>query len=393
VSRGTLAAWALLLGAAACVAAVWSAGRGASDEPGELLSLTQPPAAAAASTSSAAQRSTTAGARAVHAAHGDVTIDWAGDTVLGSSYGMPPDGGRASLAGVARTLRAADLAWVNLEQALATSSASKCAGSANCYAFVAPPTFAGDLSAAGIDLVNSANNHAMDAGEAGERETIAALRAAGLGETGHPGEITVRTVRGIRVAFLGFAPYPWASPLDDIPAATALVRRAAARADLVVVAIHAGGEGSSATHVPHGMERFLGEDRGDSRAFAQAVVAAGADLVVGSGPHVIRGVQWIGDHLAAYSLGNFAGYDNFGLGGDLSESAILSVTLDASDGSVVAARWIPVVLAGPGLPRLDPSDASLHLVAQLSREDFGSRGARFASDGSILLPRRGAATR
>jgi poly-gamma-glutamate capsule biosynthesis protein CapA/YwtB (metallophosphatase superfamily) len=312
-----------------------------------------------------------------------ITIQWVGDTVLGSAFGLPPNGGRDSLAGVSRSLRLADLTWGNLEETLSVGGDSKCgASSTNCFAFQAPPSYARNLTAAGFDLVNFANNHAYDFGASGFAQTHAALKRAHLRWAGGRGQITVMSAKGVRVAFLGFAPYPWASDLNDIPAARRLIRKAAGEADLVVVAIHAGAEGSDQTHVPHGSEYFLGENRGDSRSFTHAAIDAGADLVVGSGPHVIRGVEWYHHRLIAYSTGNFAGYHNFGLGGTLSLSAIFRVKLKP-DGTFVKGRWISVRLDDPGLPRLDYSKSSLHLVSQLSREDFGAHGARFTSDGLI----------
>jgi hypothetical protein len=287
------------------------------------------------------------------------------------------------MGGVSRELQRADLTWGNLEETLSTATTSKCGrGSPNCFAFQAPPSYAGLLRAAGFDLMNMANNHAFDFGALGRAQTVAALTRAHLGSTGAPNQITVLTRHGTTVAFLGFAPYPWAARLDHIPQAVALVKRAAKLADLVVVAIHAGAEGSDATHVPHGTEFFLGENRGNSRAFAHAVINAGADLVVGSGPHVLRGVEVYHGHLIAYSLGNFAGFRNFGMGGNLSLSGILHVVL-RPDGGWSSARLIPVALRGVGLPALDPSDASVHLVAQLSREDFGANAAHFSPDGVI----------
>jgi poly-gamma-glutamate capsule biosynthesis protein CapA/YwtB (metallophosphatase superfamily) len=312
-----------------------------------------------------------------------VTIEWVGDTVLGSAYGMPPDGGRQSLAHVVGQLQAADLTWGNLEETMATAGGSKCgAGSPNCFAFEAPPAMAGVLHTSGFDLMNMANNHAFDFGALGRRQTVASLARVHVQSTGAPGQITILKRNGTTVAFLGFAPYPWAARLDRIPAAVALVKKASQMADLVVVAIHAGAEGSGATHVPHGTETFLGENRGNSRAFTHAVIDAGADLVVGSGPHVLRGIEIYHGHLIAYSLGNFAGFHNFGMGGDLSLSGILRVTLQP-DGGWTSARLIPVRLEGEGLPQLDPSNASVHLVAQLSREDFGTHAARFSPDGAI----------
>jgi hypothetical protein len=316
-----------------------------------------------------------------------VTLAWGGDTVLGSVYGLPPARGRTMLAHVAPLFRAADVGWVNLEEALSNGTSSKCAGSTSgaCFAFGAPTSFASTLPASGIRIVNLANNHADDYGAAGQASTLAALRAAHVAWDGKPNQIEVLTVNGVRIAFLGFAPYKWASRLDRIPAAVALVKRAAAQADVVVVAMHAGAEGSGATHVPHGTEYFLGENRGNSRAFTHAVIDAGADLVVGSGPHVIRGVEWYRDRLIAYSLGNLAGWRTFGMGGTLSESGIVTVTL-RGDGRVTAAKWTPLALVTPGVPVIDSSGASTRLVAQLSREDFGASGARFKPDGTIVVP-------
>ncbi len=316
-----------------------------------------------------------------------VTLAWGGDTVLGSMYGLPPARGRTMLAQVAPIFRAADVGWVNLEQALSNGTSSKCAGSTSgaCFAFGAPMSFAATLPASGIRIVNLANNHADDYGAAGQASTLAALRAAHVAWDGKPNQIEVMKVNGVRLAFLGFAPYKWAARLDRIPAAVALVKRAAARADVVVVAIHAGAEGSSAVHVPHGTEYFLGENRGNSRAFTRAVIDAGADLVVGSGPHVIRGVQWYRNRLIAYSLGNLAGWRTFGMGGTLSESGIVTVTL-RGDGRITTAKWTPLALEPPGVPVVDSSGASTKLVAQLSREDFGTSGARFKPDGTIVVP-------
>jgi poly-gamma-glutamate capsule biosynthesis protein CapA/YwtB (metallophosphatase superfamily) len=307
--------------------------------------------------------------------------------VLASSYGTPPNHGRQSLRAVTPSLRKGDFTWGNLEETLSRGGVSKCGSVATgtCFAFQAPPSYARNLKRGGFEIMNLANNHAYDFGASGLRQTHRALHRHGLAWDGSPGKITVLRRKGVRVAFVGFAPYSWASRLDKIPAAVRLVRRAARRANLVLVAIHAGAEGADATHVPHGTEYYLGENRGNSREFAHAVIRAGADLVVGSGPHVIRGVERYHGRLIAYSTGNFAGYHNFGLGGVLSLSAIFRATL-RPNGTVVKARWISVYLSGPGLPRLDGGKSSLHLVSRLSREDFGRRGARFASNGKIQLP-------
>jgi hypothetical protein len=189
----------------------------------------------------------------------------------------------------------------------------------------------------------------------------------------------------VRVALVGFASYPWAQDLTDIPAARRLVRKAAREAELVLVTFHGGAEGTDRTHVPRGTEYYLGENRGNLRAFAHAVVEAGADLVVGHGPHVLRGMEWYRDRLIAYSTGNFAGYGVFSLGGALSVSGILRVTLRA-DGSWVRGRLVPTQLVGEGVPALDPAERAHGVVRRLSREDFGRRGIRVSYTGVLRPP-------
>jgi hypothetical protein len=313
-----------------------------------------------------------AGAAAVGPAMPPITLEWVGDIALSTELGLPPGGVDGALAPLAPTLRDADLTLGNLEGTLSTGGTSKCGDAGNtatCFAFQAPPATAFGLRRLGFDLVNQANNHAQDFGAAGHAQTLDALRRAGLRSTGDPGQITYLTVGGVRVAFAGFAPYANTANLLDIPAAQALVREAARHARLVVVIIHAGAEGADQTHTPLGTQYFLGEDRGDPRAFAHAVIRAGASVVLGSGPHVIRGIQRYRGHLIAYSLGNFVGYRTLGGGGVLDDSGILRVALDPVAGTVVAGRWIPITLH-TGIPRRATGDGDVGLVAALSRADF-----------------------
>ncbi|MGH2878009.1 MAG: CapA family protein [Solirubrobacteraceae bacterium] len=315
-----------------------------------------------------------------------LTLEWVGDIALSTQRGLPPGGLEHALAPLASRLRDADVTLGNLEGTLSTGGSSKCGGigGGTCFAFQAPPSSAGALGALGFDLLNQANNHSLDYGDSGRSQTLAALRGAHVAQTGLPGEIAYLHIAGRRVAFLGFAPYPYDGNLLDIPGAQRLIRRARKRASLVVVIIHAGAEGAGALHTPYGTQYYLGEDRGDARAFAHAAIDAGASIVLGSGPHVIRGVERYHGRLIAYSLGNFVGYHTLGGGGVLSESAILRVTL-GEGGRVLAGRWIPIELV-EGLPRFDPSDAGAKLVATLSREDFPAGHYTIGPSGLFHLP-------
>ncbi len=145
--------------------------------------------------------------------------------------------------------------------------------------------------------------------------------------------------------------------------------------------MHAGAEGSDKTHTPNGTEMAFGENRGDVRAFSHAVVDAGADLVLGSGPHVIRGMERYRGRLIAHSLGNFAGWDNFGISGTLGLSGLLTVKLD-STGHIQSGRWLSLVLADPGVPVLDSNHTSARLADDLSDADF-TRTWRMDDQGHI----------
>jgi hypothetical protein len=321
-----------------------------------------------------------AAARATPA--GVVTIAAVGDIVMGSTPDLPPDGGRSFFDSVETDL-AGDVVLGNLEGTLSVGGGSKCgAGSTNCYAFQTPPSYAAWLKKAGFTVMNLANNHAFDYGPSGQAQTLAALQKQRLATTGRPGEIDYQQVGDITVAIIGFAPYKWAQSLTNIPAARRLVKKAEAKADVVIVTMHAGAEGTDHTHVTRGTEMFLGENRGNSIAFTHAVVDSGADLVIGSGPHVLRGMEWYHGRLIAYSLGNFAGYKVFSLGGPLSISGILRVTLRA-DGGFDSATLVPTRLVGGGVPAIDPTESAHGVVRTLSKQDFGARAVKVSANGQL----------
>ncbi len=313
-----------------------------------------------------------------------VTISMVGDTDLGSTPLLPP--APAGYLDPVKSALAAQVVFGNLEGTLTDSTGSKCGvGSSECFAFRAPPQYADYLRADGFSVLNSANNHSHDFGEQGVLDTTAALRAAGIVQAGLPGQIGVVHVGATSVAFVDFAPYTDTNNLLDLATAKTLIQQARSEADIVVVYMHAGAEGSDADHVTGSEETYVGEDRGNPEAFAHAAIDDGADLVVASGPHVLRGMEFYRGHLIAYSLGNFAGYHNFSTSGDLDLSGILKVSLDGH-GRYLQATFISTVLSGDGQPSVDPSGAAARFVAQLSVQDFGASAAVVSPTGLITAP-------
>jgi capsule synthesis protein PGA_cap len=314
-----------------------------------------------------------------------VTIAAVGDIAMGRDGALPPSGAAALFTGVRGELRGG-VVLGNLEQTLTDGGVSKCgAKSTDCYAFRSPPADAGPLRGAGFTVLNLANNHSLDYGGTGLADTVAALDAAGLAHTGEPGQATRVRKRPVRVSVVGFSYAGLNGGVLDPAGAAELVRLADRWADVVVVTMHAGAEGHDRGRVPNGPETHLGENRGDLRAFSHAVVEAGADLVVGHGPHVLRGLEWYRGRLIAYSLGNFAGYRTLRTDGPGGVSAILRVTL-RGDGSWSAGRLVPTRLDGTGTARLDSADQALGTVRDLSSADFGARAVQVDEAGELSPP-------
>jgi hypothetical protein len=334
-------------------------------------------------TSSSTQVSTTAAAAVSTSPAQPITLSAVGDTVIGNTPVLPPD--PSSYLDAVQSALAAQIVFGNLEGTLTNSTGSKCGpGSSQCYAFRTPPQYAVYLHNAGFTVINSANNHSHDFGAQGVADTSAALHAAGIVQAGLPGQIGIVHVGSTSVAFVDFAPYPYTNNLLDFAAAKALITQARTEAQIVVVYMHAGAEGSDADHVTGTEETFLGEDRGNAEAFAHAAIDDGANLVIASGPHVLRGMEFYKGCLIAYSLGNFASYHDFSVSGDLDLSGILKVSLDGH-GNFVSGSFVSLVFDSSGRPQVDPSGAAARFVAQLSQEDFGPRAAVNTS-GVISVP-------
>jgi poly-gamma-glutamate capsule biosynthesis protein CapA/YwtB (metallophosphatase superfamily) len=321
-----------------------------------------------------------------------ITLALVGDVMLGSTFpdsgGLAPDDARGMLAEAAPFLSAADLAVGNLEgPMLEGGDSAKCVRSkpGRCYAFRMPVRYAGLLRGAGFRALSLANNHAGDFGAEGRESTRRALDQAGIAHSGEPGDVARLTARGLRIALVAFATSEATNDLRDLEGARRLVGQLARESDLVLVSFHGGAEGAAYQHVPEGPEAFYGEDRGDVRAFARAMVDAGAALVFGHGPHVARGMEVRRGRLIVYSLGNFATWGAFNLAGPNALAPLLEVRL-APDGTFLGGRVRAFRQERPGGPRLDPGGEVIRRLADLSREDFGPTAVAVAGDGTLSPP-------
>lgn len=370
------------------------AAAGCAHAPAPGLPAVAAPAPPAGQAEAPSEPAAPAPAQAPAASAAPIVFAAVGDIMLGSAFPddskgslLPPDDGAGLLAEVAPVLQAADVAFGNLEGPLLDrGSSEKCKGSRSgrCYAFRVPERYGEHLARAGFKVLSLANNHVGDFGDAGRASTRAVLDRLGIRYAGGLGEVAELEVRGTRIALLAFSVSAGTPDLRDVDEAARLVQEAKARADLVVVSFHGGAEGAAFQHVPQGPEPFYGEDRGDLRRFAHAVVDAGAGLVLGHGPHVVRGMELYRGRLVAYSLGNFATYQGMNLTGPNGLTLVLEARL-APDGTFLSGQIHPGRQERPGGPRWDPAGTVIPIVRQLSREDFGPAAPAIADDGAIRV--------
>jgi Bacterial capsule synthesis protein PGA_cap len=344
-----------------------------------------------------------------------VRLAFVGDINLGTATlpdGVPPDNGRG-LFDRARPSLTGDLVIGNFEGVLAdTGTSTKCLVRAppqkksrrsrrpiqkpdsmivrrNCYAFRTPTALAPRLVEAGFTHLNLANNHANDLGPAGRASTERTLDSLGITFYGPLQRIVIDTVRRgdslTTVGIIGFTTYPFAYNLLDIDRSAAVVDSIRPLVDLLLVTFHGGAEGVRALRTGEAAESLGAEPRGDLRRWARAVIDAGADAVIGHGPHVLRGMEFYRGKLIAYSLGNFLTYRGFNLDGPLGVTGVLQVEF-SGQGSLRRARIVPMVQVPQRGPEPDPARTAVALVRRLSAQDFGATAARIGPIGDIAAP-------
>lgn len=316
----------------------------------------------------------------------EVTVVAVGDIMIGSSFPseslLPPDDATGSFAQVRSHLNG-DVVFGNLEGVLLDrGESSKCRGSASgrCFAFRMPERYGRIIRNAGFNLLSTANNHAGDFGDHGRHNTGRVLDSLGIHHAGQiekPSEVFV--INGIRYGFAAFSPNRNMMSINDVEGAVRIVRDLERRADIVIVSFHGGAEGSAHLRVPKRNEIFLGENRGNVHDFAHRMIDAGADLVLGHGPHVTRAVELYKDRFIAYSLGNFNTYGMFSLRGPNGIAPILRLKLKM-DGSFIAADVVSTAQTKENGLRLDPEHRVFNEIRRLTELDFPQTGLRFENN-------------
>lgn len=245
--------------------------------------------------------------------------------------------------------RQADLSVVNLETAVTNGGSP----TAKAFVFRTPASAFAALRGGGIDVASMANNHGLDYGEAGLRESLVAAKrhrfpVIGIGlDAKQAYRPFRRTINGQRIAVIGATQVlddelisawtagpgkPGLASAKDVPRLLQEVRAARKTSDTVVVFLHWGIELQQCPST-------------DQRTLAKQLVAAGADVVVGGHAHRVQGAGRMGKALVGYGLGNFVWYGTSELS---TQTGVLLVTIDGR--RIISYRWMPARIVD-GVPR------------------------------------------
>ncbi len=238
----------------------------------------------------------------------EIVINAVGDVMLAGRWTttLRKNGYASIFQNVTKELTTGDLTIANLESPVARGGTEF---TGKKFRFRAEPELAGALKNSGIQLVTLANNHSMDFGGEALAETVENLKQAGVAWIGAGANIhearqmALYTIKGKKIAFLGYSltqPVEFFAGKDRPGTAPGFetyfledIRRARQQADVVIVSFHWGTEGKSDIQ-PY------------QRTVAHRAVDAGADVIIGHHPHVLRGVERYKSGIIFYSLGNFA---------------------------------------------------------------------------------------
>lgn len=324
----------------------------------------------------------------------DLSVIAVGDIMMGSTGQrgiLPPEDGRDLFKNVSQYLNDGDIIFGNLEGPLLDEGESvKCRGEKMryCFEFKTPTRYGLYLKQAGFTVLSIANNHTWDFGAEGVKSTLETLGTLGMAPSGGKaiGELTVK---GKKVALAGFSfnSSLYSFSILEIEKAKEIVAQLKENHDLVTVSFHGGAEGKSALQVINENELFLGENRGNVILFSRSMVDAGADLVIGHGPHVLRALEVYKGKLIAYSLGNFLTYGMFNLKGPNGVSVILKVKIDPETGQFLEGRLIPVKLINGGIPELDETRQGIELLKQLTHKGGYDFNLQIDEEGKVNLIR------
>jgi len=314
--------------------------------------------------------------KSLYAQKDTIKIAAVGDIMLGTSY---PDSSFLPKFNVQRLFKPlkpyfddADIRFGNLEGTLTDdlSQVKECYTEGRCYFFAMPGSFAQSLKQAGFNLLSIANNHQNDFGYVGRKSTRRNLYRSGINFAGHTEcPVDTFTIDSVKYGFCAFSHNAGTVSIKNIHKAQKIIQHLDTLCDVVIVSFHAGAEGVDAQNVKREKEIYIGEDRGNVYEFTHRMIDAGADVLLGHGPHVTRAVEVYKNRFIAYSMGNFCTYSRVSVAGLCGVAPLFHIYTN-NKGEFLKARIIPTYQKKYQAPKYDSSGKAIDVIQELTRTDF-----------------------
>jgi poly-gamma-glutamate capsule biosynthesis protein CapA/YwtB (metallophosphatase superfamily) len=322
-----------------------------------------------------------------------VSIIGVGDIMMGTNYPesskgayLPPDGGITLFAEVTPFLHSADIVFGNLEGVIMDKGGTpkSCNNPNVCYVFRTPESYVTNLTNAGFNVMNMANNHVHDFGRDGALNSLRVLTQNKIHTAGLEGvaEYTIFEQNGLTFGFCGFAPNTGTVSINNYAKVREIIPHLDSLCDIVIVSFHGGAEGATHSRVPKKREIFLGENRGDVYEFAHLCIDLGADVVFGHGPHVPRAMELYKDRFIAYSLGNFCTPFRMNMSGTSGYAPMVKVITDQT-GQFLRGELQSAVQRDRTGPKLDEQKACIKEIKRLTELDFPTGRLLISNDGIL----------
>jgi hypothetical protein len=257
-----------------------------------------------------------------------------------------------------------------------------------CFLFRTPEKLSYHFKDAGFDLLSTANNHANDFGLTGRLTTQRVLDSLGIkhaGSTETP--FTILRNKGFVVGFLAMSPNKGTLNLHDEIQLLEIISLLDSITDFIIVSIHGGAEGSKNQNITRENEFYYGEDRGNIYELSHLLIDNGADVILGHGPHVVRGIELYKGRIIAYSLGNFLTYGRFNLKGPNALAPILELQV-MNDGRFVDGTIHSFIQDYNLGPIIDPEFRAGRKIKELSENDFPENEISIDDSGKIIYLER-----
>ncbi|MCF6360295.1 MAG: CapA family protein [Cyclobacteriaceae bacterium] len=319
-----------------------------------------------------------------------IIITAVGDMMLGTNYPndsyLPPNEGKDQLAQVDSLLAGGDILFGNLEGVILNKGGihKNCKNPKTCYIFRSPEYMLERIKEAGFNVMSVANNHAGDFGTAGRNNTSKMLDSLQINYAGNANQAyTTFIIDGMIYGFAAFAPNVGTPSINNLDSAKRTIQHLDSLVDIIIVSFHGGAEGSKYTHVTKKREYFYNENRGNVHQFAHVMIDAGADVILGHGPHVPRAVEVYKKRFIAYSLGNFCTYGRFNLSGNNGLAPIIRVSINAQ-GEFIQGKLLAAKQVGRGYPVPDQNNKVIKLIKKLSEEDLPESEISVDESGNIF---------